>query len=112
LLSGIGLEFEALEHYREALRIDPNLTEAHNNLGILLLQQGFTHQAIQQFEQALALKPDLAAHTNLAGAYARAGRRTEAAKTARAAIALAHAEGNEDLAEALNAALIEMERAP
>jgi len=110
LLAGAGRTNDALEHYREALRIDPTLTEARNNLGILLLQQGFTHQAIEQFEQALAINPDLAAHTNLAGAYARAGRRKEAAEMAHKAIAMAHAEGNEDLATALSAALLEMER--
>lgn len=110
LLDGERRPFEALEHLREALRIDPTLTEAHNNLGILLLQQGFTHQAIKHFEQALALRPDLAAHTNLAGAYARAGRRTEAERTARKAIELAHAEGNEELAATLSAALLDMQR--
>lgn len=110
LLASTGRTLDALEHYREALRIDPDLTEAHNNLGILLLQQGFTHQAIDHFEQALALKPDLAAHTNLAGAYAQAGRRADAATTARKAIALAQAEGNDDLVQALSAALLEMER--
>jgi len=110
LLAGVGRTFDAHEHYCEALKIDPKLTEAHNNLGILLLQQGFTRQAIEQFEQALALNPDLAAHTNLAGAYARAGRQAEAAETARKAIAMAHAEGNEELAAALSAALLDMER--
>ncbi len=57
---------EAIQHYREALRLDPGYAEAEYNLGIALSNQGSTAEAIQHYEAALRLKPDYgAAHNNL-----------------------------------------------
>jgi protein O-GlcNAc transferase len=36
----------------------PNSIEAHNNLGIALASQGKLEDAIDQFQQALRLRPD------------------------------------------------------
>ena len=58
---------EAIREYREAVRLDPSLAQAHNKLGRALGRQGKNDEAIQEFRQAVRLKPDYAtAHNNLA----------------------------------------------
>ena len=57
---------EAASHYEQALRLDPDIAEAHNNLGSVLLQLGRIDEAAPQFEAALRLRPDYArARANL-----------------------------------------------
>ncbi len=85
LLVKLGRPEQAIDHYFAAVAIDPNLPEAHTNLGILLVNQGFTQKAIRHFEVAHRLRPDLAASTNLAVAYAEAGRISDAVAMARSA---------------------------
>ena len=47
----------------------PGSVEAHNNLGIALASQGNLDDAIDQFQQALTLRPDFEdARRNLASA--------------------------------------------
>jgi tetratricopeptide (TPR) repeat protein len=61
-----GMLDQAIVHYRESLRIKPNLVNTHNNLGVALLQQGEINRAMAQYYQALRLKPDSAeTHNNL-----------------------------------------------
>src|SRR5207237_2088999 len=45
-------------HYLAALRTDPKLTVAYNNLGKLYLTQGQISQAVVQFSEALRLTPN------------------------------------------------------
>jgi len=62
---------EAIRHYQEALRRQPDRAEAHNNLGAAFHQQGRTGEAIREFQEALRLKPDYAgARRNLNAALA------------------------------------------
>ena len=62
---------EAIRHYQEALRLEPERAEAHNNLGTIFYQQGRTGEAIREFQEALRLKPDYAeARKNLIVALA------------------------------------------
>ena len=50
---------EAIACYRRALEVKPDHVEAHNNLGIVLKDQGKLDEAIACFRRALELKPDL-----------------------------------------------------
>ena len=46
---------EAVNHYRQALRIEPEFAEAHEGLGQALNQSGKREEAIQHYEQALRI---------------------------------------------------------
>ena len=70
---------EAEEHYRTALRLNPNLPETHNNLGVVLTTDKRLPEAIAEYEEALRLKPGYAdAHNNLGFALAAVGQWTGA----------------------------------
>ena len=74
-----GRTSEAIEEYRQALRINRDYAEAYNNLGGALLLIGRTSEAIDQFEQALLINPDYAeAQNNLGNALVQTGRALEA----------------------------------
>jgi tetratricopeptide (TPR) repeat protein len=103
----------ALQYFGKALEIEPNLTEAHNNLGVTLKGLGRLDEAVASYKQAIALKPDYAeAHGNLGNTLQELGRLDEAEASYTQAIALesdlalAHyglgkvlyIKGNEDLA--------------
>ena len=47
----------ALNAFKEAIQLDPNLVSAHNNLGVLYWEAGETKQAIQHFTQAIDIDP-------------------------------------------------------
>ena len=44
--------------YREAIRLNSNYPEAHNNLGGVLASQGRLEEAITEYRQAIALRPN------------------------------------------------------
>ena len=70
---------EAIVHYREALKIQPNDPEVRVSLGCSLQQQGKTDDAIVQFQQAVQIKPDDApAHNDLGDLLAQQGKTDEA----------------------------------
>jgi Flp pilus assembly protein TadD len=74
-----GMLDQAIVHYRESLRIKPNLVNTHNNLGVALLQKGEINRAMAQYYQALRLKPDSAeTHNNLGVALFTAGQLDQA----------------------------------
>ncbi len=63
---------EAVTHFEEALRINPQSANSHNSIGGYLLQTGRYAEATAQFEAALQIKPDLAAaHFNLGQIYSK-----------------------------------------
>jgi Flp pilus assembly protein TadD len=65
----------AVHHLQEAVRLKPDLGEAHGNLGAALLAQGRTREAIAACVRALELDPRLpGANRTLADAYEREGR--------------------------------------
>jgi len=54
---------EAVAAYREALRLQPNYSEAHCNLGGTLSAQGKLPEAVAAFREAIRLQPDLPRRT-------------------------------------------------
>jgi Flp pilus assembly protein TadD len=67
----------AIQHYRQAIALDPTSSEAHNNLGHLYVRQRQMAAAIRAFQAALALDPNYAmARNNLGSAYLLVGEET------------------------------------
>lgn len=56
---------EAAAAFREALRLDPNLAEAHINWGVALLRLGQTDAALRQHRRGVRLWPSASAYYNL-----------------------------------------------
>ena len=80
---------EAAVLLRRATEAAPTYAEAHNSLGILLLETGHGAEARSALERAVSLRPDYAnAHTNLGNALSAEGMGDEAATAYRKAIAL------------------------
>ncbi|MFI5363426.1 MAG: tetratricopeptide repeat protein [Elusimicrobiota bacterium] len=83
---------EALGHYREAIRINPDLLRVavfNNSLGLALAKQGKFPDAVMQFRRAIAQNPDYAeAHSNLGAALAASGALVEAVDAYRAGLRL------------------------
>ena len=85
-----GRPAEAIEHYQEALRIQPNQSQPHNNLGVVLLSLNRSEEALQHYQKALEIQPDYAdAHRNLATYLTKAGRFHEAIEHGKTAARLA-----------------------
>jgi tetratricopeptide (TPR) repeat protein len=53
-----GLNAEALEHFREAVRLDPGYVQPHVQTGMLRAQAGQPMLALESFLRALAIEPD------------------------------------------------------
>jgi DNA-binding response OmpR family regulator len=70
----------AIESYREGLRADPLSAKLHYQLGILYLKKkGMAYQAMQEFEEAVALEPEMfVALRNLAILYQSKGFKSKA----------------------------------
>jgi tetratricopeptide (TPR) repeat protein len=65
---------EAIRHYLEALRINPDFAQVHFNLGKVHASLGNFEDAVYYYNEALQKKPDFAkAHNNLGNAMARQG---------------------------------------
>jgi protein O-mannosyl-transferase len=74
-----GQPDEALKHYQEAVRLQPDAAMAHYNLGTTLIKAGQTDEAIRQFREAIHLKPDDAkTRNNLGMAFVTRGQLDEA----------------------------------
>ena len=57
---------EAMREYQAALRINPDYSDAHNNLGVVYWQRGRLDEAKREFQTALRLNPRyVAARNNL-----------------------------------------------
>jgi tetratricopeptide (TPR) repeat protein len=79
----------AIEAYKQAIRIKPDFSEAHNNLGASYLELGRYDEAIEPLERAIRLKPDNASACYALGAsYGELGRHNEAVKALKKALRL------------------------
>ena len=54
----LGQPLEEIKNYDEALRINPNLAEAHGNRASILADAGFPDEALKAYDRALALSPN------------------------------------------------------
>jgi tetratricopeptide (TPR) repeat protein len=80
---------DAVEQYRQAMRIDPRYIDAYFNLGGVLFGQGRYEEAIAQYRQAVDIQPDfMLAHNNLGDVFARQGRLDEAIAQYRSALGI------------------------
>jgi tetratricopeptide (TPR) repeat protein len=89
-LSSAGRTGEAIDHYRQAVQIEPQYALAHFNLGAELAKSAdTTDEAIEQYQEALKIDPNLlSAHLNLVGSLLAKGRLEEAATHAEKAVQL------------------------
>jgi len=72
---------QAIEHYRNATRINPGLPEPHFGLGRCLLDSDRAADAVGPLETAARLQPgNPTVHLNLAHAYQELGRKEDAAR--------------------------------
>lgn len=79
----MGEMTEAAEHYREAARLDPNLADAWQSLGMALVKLEKLDEAIPTLQKLIQLKPkDQLAYSSLSLALGRAGRIKEAEEMA------------------------------
>lgn len=75
----LGRWTEALDAFRQAIRIEPHSALAHYNEGIAFGELGRPQDALESFKQALGIKSDYAdAYSNLGKAYADLGCYTNA----------------------------------
>jgi tetratricopeptide (TPR) repeat protein len=78
-VEGSGQMPEAIRYYEQALRLYPDLADAHINLGNALMKTGRIQESIGHYEQALRLDPGFAkAHNDFGIALAKLGRLPEA----------------------------------
>ncbi|MBI4688990.1 MAG: tetratricopeptide repeat protein, partial [Nitrospirae bacterium] len=74
-----GLLDEAINEYRSALKLDPNIAKTHLNMGVAYKDKGMLDEAIMEYKNALRLKPDYAeVYNNLGVAYKNKGMLDEA----------------------------------
>ena len=70
----LGKISEAKDNLMKLFEFNQNVPEAHNNLGLIYLNEKNTSAAISSFETAIALKPNfLSAYESLAKAYVLSG---------------------------------------
>jgi cytochrome c-type biogenesis protein CcmH/NrfG len=56
----LDLNREAVEAYREAVRLKPDFAEAWYNLGVSYIKLGRHREAVEACREAVRLKPDFA----------------------------------------------------
>lgn len=103
-LSDQGKVDEAIRHYQEALRINPNFVEAETNLANTLARQGRLDQAVEHYSHSLLIRPQYAgAHNGLGAILVDQGKVNDAIAHYREAIRLEpeFAEAHNNLAAAL-----------
>src|SRR6266496_1219234 len=88
VISQKGKIDEAIVHYRTALQMQPDYSDADYNLGNALLQKGEIDGAISYFQEAMKLEPSYMAQEGLGTALVRRGEVHEAIFQFQAALKL------------------------
>jgi protein O-GlcNAc transferase len=84
---------KAIENYQKLLLLDSKHTEALNNMGMALYDQGRFNEAIASLNSAVKIEPDFAdAHYNLGNALAQVGELEKAAESYRNCLAISPAD--------------------
>jgi hypothetical protein len=98
-----GQPDEAAASYRQALRLQPDYAEAHNNLGVALKRQARLDEAAACFRRALRHKPDAEVLNNLGDTLREQGKPAKAVASLRQAVRLQpnHATARNNLGVAL-----------
>jgi tetratricopeptide (TPR) repeat protein len=103
-LLAAGQSDASYQYAEEALKLRPDRSDAHNDLGIVLMRMGKLAEAMQQFHEALRISPEyMWAHFNLGRALLQEGDLKQAVAQFRAAVQIEpdFAWGRERLATAL-----------
>jgi Tfp pilus assembly protein PilF len=88
-LSSANNNAAALDQYREAVRLNPDSTQARYGLALLLLKTGAAAEAITELREVVRRRPeDAMMRQNLASALFQSGRNSEAIEAYRAALEL------------------------
>lgn len=93
-----GYVDQAIQHYREALRIKPDFDDGHDKLGVALSLKGHHEEAVLHYRLAIQINPRKAYfHYHLGSSLEHLGRMEEAVSAYRTALEI-----NPDVAEAYN----------
>jgi tetratricopeptide (TPR) repeat protein len=80
---------EAIEAFKQAIKLNPDDASAHYNLGVAYGNLGRHKEEIEAYKQAIKLNPDYAkAYNNLGSAYQNSGRHQEAIQACKQAVKL------------------------
>jgi tetratricopeptide (TPR) repeat protein len=103
-LTARGRPDEAIKHYKEALRLNPDYEPPNINLGLALLSQGKFDECIDYYREVLRVNPGYAGvHNNLGAVLWRLGKIEEATVNFQKAVLLKpdYAEAHNSLGAAL-----------
>jgi Flp pilus assembly protein TadD len=74
-LFGTGRMEEAIEHFRQAVKLDPTSVHTHHLLALVLSAQGRRYEAIKQLQVAIRFNPNEASlYTALGRCHVTSGR--------------------------------------
>jgi tetratricopeptide (TPR) repeat protein len=93
-----GKTSEAMVHFQNSLRIEPNQASIQSSLGVFLLEMGRVNESLDHLYKALEIEPNFAnAHYNLGNTFLQMGRASQAVAEYDRALKI-----NPDDTEALN----------
>ena len=83
----LSMHKEAMEAYKEVIKIKPDFAWAHNSLGVAYANLGMNKEAMEAYKESIKIKPDFAwAHNNLGTIYGKLSMHKEAIEAYKEAI--------------------------